>query len=297
MNYEGISLIRDFLIEKLFSIHYYKYMNNFQAVEKSHDFWEFFYVERGEAEVASNNHHYKLKRGDIIFHKPKELHSFRTSGTKKTNLIAISFQCNSPKMAFFENKILSVNEREQLLLTDIILEAKNAFSSNLENPYCEELVRMQEQPTGSEQLIFLYLEQFFLQLFRRYSSSCGQISFQALNKKTDTEIYQQILTYLENNISIHLSVERICLANLISRSQLQRLFRERNNSGVIEHFSRMKIHTAQQMIRNQKLNFTQIADQLGYSSIHYFSRQFKKITGMSPSEYASSIEHLSEESD
>ena len=43
------------------------------------------------------------------------------------------------------------------------------------------------------------------------------------------------------------------------------------------------------------MNFTQIADALGYTSIHYFSRQFKKITGMTPSEYASSIKVLAED--
>ncbi|HJB28450.1 MAG TPA: AraC family transcriptional regulator, partial [Candidatus Blautia faecavium] len=42
------------------------------------------------------------------------------------------------------------------------------------------------------------------------------------------------------------------------------------------------------------MNFTQISEYLGYSSIHYFSRQFKKISGMTPSEYSSSIKALSE---
>ena len=42
------------------------------------------------------------------------------------------------------------------------------------------------------------------------------------------------------------------------------------------------------------MNFTQISETLGYSSIHYFSRQFKKLTNMTPSEYASSIKALSE---
>ncbi|MEG2232251.1 MAG: AraC family transcriptional regulator, partial [Lachnospiraceae bacterium] len=44
----------------------------------------------------------------------------------------------------------------------------------------------------------------------------------------------------------------------------------------------------------QHMNFTQISDFLGYNSIHYFSRQFKKTTGMTPSEYASSIKLLAE---
>ena len=42
------------------------------------------------------------------------------------------------------------------------------------------------------------------------------------------------------------------------------------------------------------MNFTQISEQLGYTSIHYFSRQFKKVTGMTPSEYASSIKAMAD---
>ena len=57
----------------------------------------------------------------------------------------------------------------------------------------------------------------------------------------------------------------------------------------------MKIDAAKQLIRSQRLNFTQIADRLGYTSVHYFSRQFKKVTGMTPSEYSVSIKRLSEE--
>ena len=56
----------------------------------------------------------------------------------------------------------------------------------------------------------------------------------------------------------------------------------------------MKVNAAKQLIRTNKMNFTQISEQLGYTSIHYFSRQFKKVTGMTPSEYASSIKAMAE---
>lgn len=56
----------------------------------------------------------------------------------------------------------------------------------------------------------------------------------------------------------------------------------------------MKIDAAKQLIRTNHLNFTQISEKLGYTSIHYFSRQFKKLTGMTPSEYASSVKAMAE---
>ncbi|MDF2661286.1 MAG: AraC family transcriptional regulator [Paenibacillus sp.] len=49
--------------------------------------------------------------------------------------------------------------------------------------------------------------------------------------------------------------------------------------------SKLRIERAKQHIREDTCNVTEIAERLGYTSIHYFSRQFKKATGMAPSEY------------
>ena len=51
----------------------------------------------------------------------------------------------------------------------------------------------------------------------------------------------------------------------------------------------MKLKSAVTLIRERNLNFTEIAEVLGFSSVHYFSRLFKKKTGMTPSEYSSSV--------
>ena len=99
---------------------------------------------------------------------------------------------------------------------------------------------------------------------------------------------------MENNLDCQLTIEKICQDNLIGRSILQMLFRDYANSGVIDYFSKMKIDTAKQLIRNRHLNVTQIADALGYTSIHYFTRQFKKISGMTPTEYSASIKAMAE---
>ncbi len=295
MNYKGLSLSHDFVIEKLFSVHYFEYMSNFHFAGETHNFWEFLCVDQGEVEVIADSHHYTLKRGEIIFHKPNEFHSLYANGTVAPNLVVVSFQCDSPAMSFFEEKILTIGQVERSLLASIITEAKNAFSSKLDDPYLEELIRAPIPHPGSEQLISLYLAQLLIQLYRRYTAAYRQVPVvQATKEKNEAETYHRILSYLEEHLSDHLTIEQICHANLIGRSQLQKLFREKNNCGVIEFFSRIKINAARQMIRSQSLNFTQIADQLGYTSIHYFSRQFKKITGMTPSEYASSIKLLSE---
>lgn len=97
---------------------------------------------------------------------------------------------------------------------------------------------------------------------------------------------------MEANLSAKLTIEQICRDNMIGRTQLQNVFQKECQMGVIEYFSKMKIDDAKHMIRDGVLNFTQISEQLGYASIHYFSRQFKGITGMTPSDYASSVKAM-----
>ena len=102
----------------------------------------------------------------------------------------------------------------------------------------------------------------------------------------------KVTAYLEANIHRRLTLEDVCRENLVGRSYLQKIFREKTGGGVMEYFGRLKIESAKQMIRHNRNNFTEISTRLGYTSIHYFSRHFKKVTGMTPSEYASSVKIL-----
>ena len=59
--------------------------------------------------------------------------------------------------------------------------------------------------------------------------------------------------------------------------------------GVMEHFTRLKIDAAKQMIRENELNFTEIAEHLGFNTPQYFTMVFRRVSGMTPSEYESSV--------
>ena len=59
---------------------------------------------------------------------------------------------------------------------------------------------------------------------------------------------------------------------------------------VVEYIHVVKIAEAKNMIHKGAYNYMQISIKLGYSNQHYFSRVFRRVTGMSPSEYRSSIQ-------
>ncbi len=255
-------------------------------------------MDKGEVNVYADEKFHVLKKGDIIFHKPNEFHDVKSNGLIAPNLVVMSFSCSSPVMSFFEEKVLKISESERILLAQIIQEAKHVFEGRLDDPYQEELIRAESARFAGEQLIRLYLEQLLIQLIRRYMVRTAPTTptiVKSIKQKADGDLFSQIVEYMETHVCENLTIEQLCKSNSVGRSQLQKLFRTRSGYGAIEYFSRMKVDTAKQMIREHHYNFTQIADALGFSSIHYFSRQFKQITGMTPSEYASSIKALSDQ--
>ena len=57
----------------------------------------------------------------------------------------------------------------------------------------------------------------------------------------------------------------------------------------MDYWTNLKIKRAKALIRQGGYNITQISEELGYSSIHHFTRMFKRVTGMAPTVYRDSV--------
>lgn len=301
MFYLGLDLKDSLHIEKIYSIHYFEYMNDFSFPGESHNFWELLYIDKGEINVTAGKSSHIMKKGEILFHEPNEFHNVQANGVIAPNLIVISFNCNNQAMEFFRKKQFKIDEVERNLLAEIIIEARRCLDCRLDDPYLPNPPMKTAELFGAEQMIRLHLEHFLIHLYRRYTSPIAStrnldktIPQKMTKSRSDTEIYNRVLNYLNQKICTQITIEEICKDNMVGRSQLQKIFKAQTDLGIIEYFSTLKIDTAKQLIRTNHMNFTQISEYLGYSSIHYFSRQFKKITGMTPSEYASSIKAMAE---
>lgn len=296
----GIQAIVDqeIVIDCLISVHYYESTQDFSSSESAHDFWECIYVDKGEVEITIESSTYLLHKGDIIFHKPMEYHRLAAKGNKMPNLVVIGFKCHSPAICFFERKILRVSDAESLLLATMIREARNAYSTPLNNPFSEHLARRENAPFGAEQLIRISMEEMLINLIRKGNVVNANMKItSSIREKATQDIFTKIITYLGNNVHRSLTLDDVCQDNLIGRSNLQKMFRAKTGGGVMEYFCGLKIEAAKRLIRQGGQNFTEIAHALGFSTIHYFSRRFKAITGMTPTEYASSVKLLAEEDD
>lgn len=298
MEYKKTVLNRDFEISDVISVHYFEYTVDFAFSGELHDFWEFVYADKNELIITASSKEIVLPQGSMFLHKPMEFHNIRGNGTSAPNSVVLSFSSPSKELYDLAGKVIPCMPREKMYLGDIIDEAAAAFSSPLGDPYTESLVRRPNSLFGCEQMIANHLEALFISLIRRKKDCPDDSLFtekETSRRRKDEMRLSQICEFMEANVEKDLSSADIQKQFFISESSLQKLFQHKVGCGAMQHFQRIKIDRAKEMIREKKYNFSEISERLAFSSIHYFSRRFKAITGMTPSEYASSVKSISKQ--
>lgn len=300
MTYIETSLKREIVIDSIITIHYFEYMRDFVFRGESHDFWEFLYVDKGSIQVQAGEHRFLLQTGDIIFHEPNEFHAIRSVGSSSPNLVVMSFQSHSSAMDNFRGKKMTLNMEERTLISHILSNAREVLATPMNLPTVEQVELCSDAPIGSQQMILLYLELFLLTILQNDAKPdmpprpriTGTFLSPIEVSGTKEKRLQEIIAYMEFRICEQLSMDDLCRHFSLSRSSIQKLFQKEKGCGPIEYFNEMKIQRAKDMIRDGHKNLTEIAAFLSYSSLPYFSKQFKKAIGMSPMEYASSVKGI-----
>ncbi|WP_138753095.1 helix-turn-helix transcriptional regulator [Paenibacillus sinopodophylli] len=278
-------------IQKLITLFYFEHNKDYVFIGEKHNFWELLYVDRGEVEVRTDKAIHVLRQGSIIFHKPNEFHSFRAAKGVAPDVIVVTFDCHSPAMRGFEGKQLQVNEEERKMLVLMMHEGKQAF----EFPFRHPLKRLPHAAAGSEQLLRCYLETFLLLLLRKLEAADSGVVQQQLSlphparEKSEQLLLRDILSYIAEHLDDPLNITTICGQFYMSRTRLQMLFHKQHGCSFKQYVTQLRIRKAKILIREDTRNMTEIARLLGFASIHYFSKAFKKETGINPSEYARSV--------
>lgn len=109
----------------------------------------------------------------------------------------------------------------------------------------------------------------------------------AASDSDSRDVVGVITHYLEENIERHLTLKDICEYVGLSTSRLSCIFRQKIGYSPIDYFILMKTKKACELLDNTEMKINQISLKLGFSDQYYFSRQFSRIMGMSPTSYRS----------
>ena len=105
----------------------------------------------------------------------------------------------------------------------------------------------------------------------------------------ENTIIRRAQQYVQEHIAEKLTVPVVAESIGVSASYLTALFHKHLALSPGEYIRRIKLERSKQLIREGRMNFTEISESLQYSTVHHFSRQFKQMFDMTPTEYAKSV--------
>lgn len=96
---------------------------------------------------------------------------------------------------------------------------------------------------------------------------------------------EKALTFMENRFSDPLSSEDIAAAIGISVSHLRLLFRKQYGISLMQKLNQIRVRRAKELLSSGMFTLSEVASACGFQNEYYFSRVFKKFTGISPGKY------------
>ena len=105
------------------------------------------------------------------------------------------------------------------------------------------------------------------------------------NNIKNRRLIEQITKYIRNNFKGNLTLEEISKAVFLSPYYLSHIFKEEQGITIMDYVTTVRIEEAKRLLREPQYNILQIAELTGYSDPSYFSKVFRKVIGMSPTQF------------
>ncbi|MBQ2863727.1 MAG: helix-turn-helix transcriptional regulator, partial [Clostridia bacterium] len=104
--------------------------------------------------------------------------------------------------------------------------------------------------------------------------------------KSYPQSLSKLIYYINQNYTKNLQLEDIAAHTSFSKQYCMRLFKKHMGRTINDYILELRMKHASYLLRETYMNVNEASDYLGFSSVSYFSRVFKKYYGVSPSEYS-----------
>ena len=133
-----------------------------------------------------------------------------------------------------------------------------------------------KDPPDFEKLCFMTrkcMESFINRIFRNYE------------KKQLSDHLSRAIEYINAHYGEELTLKKVSDAVFISAFYLSHLFRNELDTTFSDYISRFRISAAKNFLKNKTKRIQEIAMETGFNDPNYFTKSFKKLTGVTPKEY------------
>ena len=269
-NAESLRVEHRMRVEGLYTFFYHEKEQGFLFPGESHPMPELTYVDQGSLHSVCDGQDLLLKQGDIVIYGPDQWHMQYADIGVAPRYVTLSFDLDGTDITPLLNRKFTAPQQAVTLLQQMLREQErmDAFSNDM---------------------IIAQLNMLLLLLLRECENPSGGKLQTSNAVHSENEIIRQAQIFISTHIREKLSVPLVARQVDVSPSYLTALFHKNLQISPGEYIRRIKLQESKQMIRENDLNFTEIAAALQYSTVHHFSRQFKEKFGITPTEYAKSV--------
>ena len=268
-------------IDSIVTMHNFSLEKGFVSIPEKHDFYEFAFVTKGVLLAIQDGNEVEVKQDEIIFHKPNTLHVVAAHKNTSPSILIVSFSSKSEEMRFFDNKKFTLS-KDIIQILNIIFDLGNkTFDIDNTTPATKKMKLKDNAVLGGIQSIKNILEFFLIEIIKKERASNENFSLFF----SGSDLIDNIIYYLKNNIYSKIEISDLCKRFGYSKSHIFKVFKRKTGQTIIDCFTHLKIEEAKKLLRKKENNISQVSSMLSFDNPNYFSKVFKKIIKMSPSDY------------
>ncbi|WP_297090362.1 AraC family transcriptional regulator [uncultured Draconibacterium sp.] len=160
------------------------------------------------------------------------------------------------------------------------------FGSEVSRKFHDDLIGIIDLPAAAQAIKLLdMLYQLSLTEDKTILSSTDMRQYTTDNsQRIDT-----VIKYISNNYANPISLEDVSEQACMTTNSFCRFFKKMTNKSFTEFLNEVRIRNASRLLAQEDTQVSEICYSVGYNSVTNFNRQFKKITGITPKDYRSTI--------
>ena len=109
--------------------------------------------------------------------------------------------------------------------------------------------------------------------------------FSKRHKQKNSTVVERINKIIENKYMEDIDIRKISNEIYLTPNYISLIYKKETGESIIEHLTRIRMEIAKELLRTTEVKVSEIAEKVGYESQFYFSKVFKKYTGIHPTKF------------
>lgn len=259
----GIELVWTFMLD---------YTRGWGVRRHDHDYFQMYYCLAGEGLFFLDGEEIHLMRNDCLIIRPNQVHELYPISSGQLRIIDTKFYIRDDALY-----------QAVLEMPTVIALSDNTFRELQQNMRGEWASRA---PYSEAMATLLFQQSLYLYLRQGTHISTDASFYHALEQKIAqlTGIERKISEYLSEHYLEEVTLDQLAAELRYSKNYLCKVFKTATGYTIGEYGNFLRVRKAYDLVCCTDQKLSEIAGSCGFSSIHYFSRVFRKYVGMAPSQ-------------